>query len=156
MKRAGATLIEVLVAALVLAVAAVPLLTTIQTGSREASESEAVMFAESLATRAMERALARGFRDLTKNAPSVEKSEGLPEHAEGTAGLAAYEARLRGPLSFRTEVRVSRPGNGLVAVESVVTWGKVRGAGDHRLAVARFLAQDDLSLELRYSTGESH
>lgn len=153
--KTGATLVEVLVAALVLVVASLPVMATIQTGSREANESEAMMFAEILASRAMERALARGYRALAADAPSTRVFEGPPDGSEVPAGLAAFDARWRGPLAFRTELRLSKPREALVGLEVVVSWGRVAGGGEHRYALARFLSQPGRSIELRYPIGES-
>lgn len=152
----GATLIEVLVATLVLALAVLPLMAMIQTGSRESVESEYAMFAEVLAARAVERLMASGYHELSARVPFEETLRGIPEDApEDARQEKAFQMKFAGELGFVTSVRVSKLRDGLLAVEAVVRRRRPTGPREHRFALLRLVAQPDLSIEARYRTEDA-
>lgn len=153
-RASGATLVEVLVAAFVLVALAVPLLAMVQTGNRESVASENQMFAELLALSTIERWMRVEYRTLERQLPVRTTFEGVPENETIAGLLPVFRSKFTGPLAFKTDLRVSKVRDGLLGIEVAVRWGSSWAREEHRFALARLKAQEDLSLERRYRTAQ--
>lgn len=153
--RGGLSLVEVLVAAAVAVALGLPLLALMGQSDHEAVVSEDYMFAEALAQRYLEEALAIPLEELDRKVP-LEREIAGPNDEDRTR-MKRHEPYLRnlsGPESFRGRLAVDRLEEGFFRYQVRLEW-PVRPGSDARRhhVLLRLRCRSTLAATLRFAQG---
>jgi hypothetical protein len=157
MTRRGMTLAEIVVAAGVVALIAVPLLSMLAASDHEAMTSEDYMIAQAVASRHLAEVSAIPWRDLVGQLPIRRVLSGVPAGDEAIAARHPEYARLFSGASGLTGVLAAEQvEEGLVAIEVMLEWAVRPGAaGRRRYGLVRMRARADQSIRSSYPFGEA-
>lgn len=146
------TLLEVLTAAVIATLMALPIISLLATGSHESMVSEDYMFAQALAQRYLAEAMATSLEVLEEKLPLEKELSGLPEDDEKIAALfEEYRKNLSGSQAFAGELKVSEIAPRLLKYEVSLSWPVKPGSSKLRKYVLlRLRCHRDISISSNF------
>ena len=154
--RAGVSMLEVLCAAVIAALMALPVISLLFTSTHESMVSEDYMFAESLAQRYLAETMSIPWMELRERLPMKVAIKGIPSEDRVIAKYhSEYARNLEGDLAFSGTLEVQEIEPGLLKFEISLTWPVRPGASaNRRYALVRFRCRHDLAVATNFRLTE--
>lgn len=146
-RRAGFSLMEIVLAVALFGGCAVALLTSLTHGAAGAARSSETQMASIVAARVMDRMLSAGYAGLVA-LPAADGVFGLPD-PDSDAGVERLTAD---GVEYQARYMLSMVRDGLMRVVLVLTWeraGTIGAAEPGQLVVLRYVADPTRSLDAR-------
>ena len=142
--RRGFNLVEVTVAAAILAFLGLPVLSMLATGNRETMMSEDYVQAEMLASRFLEDKLALDFEALDRMVPRDETaSVQLAREAASGQTVKLYREDVTLGSGYGLHLKMTRPAEDLLLLDITVSW-KANGK-DRKYGLIRLRGRENVS-----------
>ena len=141
--RRGFTLVEIAIAAAVLAFLGIPIVTLLTAGTRETAASEDNVEAELICAGLVEEKLAASYKALDASAPLDEWLEATANADKGGAPKASTRAAVLPGRAYKLHRTLKRTAPDLLVLEVAASW---RADGrDRRYALVRLIGRETLS-----------